>query len=135
MTSIIRKMFFTLSILCLFTTVYADPLSTGYQDLLGEWVNSDPDTQGITRLIFETRDNETLVKTFGRCTPVECELEATALKFENGLPGNVSYEEPQFTMSLKPLLLANSVLQVQVTKQLLDSNATTRQYVITLIKK
>ena len=42
-------------------------------DLVGTWVNVDPDTRGLTKLIIKA-DKDTLlqVRAFGSCSPTDC---------------------------------------------------------------
>jgi len=51
----------------------------------GNWINDDPNTEGITRLII-TNDGQTLnVHGFGRCTPSDCDWGTRSGRF-NGEP-------------------------------------------------
>jgi len=127
--------FFVFTFLIFSSSAYSDSLRSEYQALIGEWANSDNDSQGITRVIFESTEDATLVRTFGKCQPVECELDVVPLETINGMPSVIDYEEPLFIMSLQPVLLAETVLQIKITKQLFDNKATIKEQVITLFKQ
>lgn len=44
----------------------------------GTWVNKDPNTRGITKVIISK--NESQIHTYGKCSPRDCDWKTTALK-------------------------------------------------------
>jgi hypothetical protein len=42
--------------------------------LVGEWVNIDLNTGGLTKVIITKENNELLINAFGKCHPEDCEL-------------------------------------------------------------
>ena len=43
-------------------------------ELKGYWINSDPDTKGITSLfIYEDREIGFVINIYGKCFPIDCE--------------------------------------------------------------
>ena len=41
--------------------------------LVGEWINIDPNTPNITKVIITIENNELSISAFGRCSPTDCE--------------------------------------------------------------
>ncbi len=39
----------------------------------GKWVNADPNTRGITRLVIEQDRSQLSVRAFGKCAPTDCD--------------------------------------------------------------
>ena len=126
---------FFISMILIPASSVAATINDSYHILFGEWKNTNENTQGITRITFINNDNGVIVKTFGRCVPTECELEDTYLVTKDGAPLEIFYEEPLFTMTLEPVLLASSVLQVKITKHFFDANATIKEKTIFLNKQ
>ncbi len=52
----------------------AMPASADISDLVGNWVNADPDTTGITRVVVTPAGgNHVNVQVFGQCHPTDCD--------------------------------------------------------------
>ncbi len=56
-------------------------------DFVGNWVNVDSDTRGITRLNIASGSGSPTIEGFGSCSPTDCKWGSTAL---NLLAHNVS---------------------------------------------
>jgi tetratricopeptide (TPR) repeat protein len=58
-------------------TKKSDAVSRKSSDMLGVWVNTDPDTGGITKIAIYEKDGATLIRAFGSCSPKDCDLGST----------------------------------------------------------
>jgi hypothetical protein len=58
----------------LFTSARAEP-----RDYLGEWVNKDPSTRGLTRLRIFREGSGWKIQAWGRCSPEDCDWKAVDL--------------------------------------------------------
>jgi hypothetical protein len=43
------------------------------QDFIGTWVNTNPNTRGITRLVVTQVDGALRIRVFGKCQPTDCD--------------------------------------------------------------
>lgn len=56
------------------------PVLAAPQDFVGTWVNTNPNTRGITRLVVTSTGANTLsVQAFGKCHPTDCDWGTTQL--------------------------------------------------------
>ncbi len=44
----------------------------GIEDVMGTWVNVNPNTRGITKLVITSRRGRVYVKAWGKCHPTDC---------------------------------------------------------------
>lgn len=51
----------------------ATPASAHINDFVGNWVNNDSDTSGITRVVVTRAGSHLTVRVFGQCHPVDCD--------------------------------------------------------------
>ena len=50
-------------------------------DFVGNWVNTDPNTRGITRLVISSAGSNRLnIQVFGKCRPTDCDWGSTRLR-------------------------------------------------------
>lgn len=94
-------------------------------DLLGEWVNVDPATGGLTRMTIE-RPDRFVVHGFGACVPSDCDWgEEGASILRNGL---LAVYEPGFKVNTLTIrLLRDGRLHVHSVNEFIDG--TDRDYV------
>jgi hypothetical protein len=52
---------------------YSNAFGQAGDDIAGEWVNVDPQTRGMTRIIVAQDDTGWIVQAFGKCHPTDCE--------------------------------------------------------------
>ena len=50
---------------------------TQLNDMVGVWVNTDPDTRGITKIAIYEKDGATMIRAFGSCSPTDCDMGST----------------------------------------------------------
>lgn len=65
-------------------TVEVREAGSELDDFVGEWVNVDPETRGLTRIIIEREGDVPLVQGFGRCHPKDCDLGMTKGRLVRG---------------------------------------------------
>ncbi|SRR5579883_732078 len=58
----------------------ANPAFAAPSDFIGTWVNTNPNTRGITRFIVTSAGNNKLnLQVFGKCHPADCDWGKTTL--------------------------------------------------------
>jgi hypothetical protein len=90
-------------------------------DYVGEWVNVDPKTRGITRLLVQRSGPALTIHTWGRCHPSDCDGGAATA---NPLGENVSHSADQPIVSLSATFL-RSFEEERLTLRLLEPNKLT----------
>jgi len=70
-------------------------------DDLGEWINVDPNTQSITRIVIVKNDSSLTVHVWGKCEPTDCDWGAVSVPYQ-GQPFVAVYT---FTFAVKTLTM------------------------------
>ncbi len=112
--------------------VPASPAVASTSQFAGVWINSDPNTSGITRIIISVAGDQVTVQAFGKCTPTDCDFgPSTAYAYANSVSANLATAAQaitaQFTLSFKVTTLTinlgrNNTLQVQSFDRFTDSS-------------
>jgi CARDB len=91
---------------------FSGSLSADTSDFIGEWVNVDFDTRGITRFVLSpTADNDILkIEVFGKCHPTDCEWGDTSLSLYGA---NVSDSDYQFASARYEKGFADTIITME----------------------
>jgi hypothetical protein len=79
-------------------------IGPGIDEFVGDWVNVDPDTRGMTRLIIEkVNDNTISFQGFGQCQPTDCDWGIISVPFTPPTPVGTyefGYKQSRITLQL-----------------------------------
>lgn len=99
--------------LFLILTAFSSASAASRVDYVGAWMNDDPDTRGITRILIQTSGTKGLeVNAFGKCTPMDCDW-GTASAIFYGDPFVVSYASSISTRTLTISLLTPTTMHIR----------------------
>ncbi|MAU70869.1 MAG: hypothetical protein CML04_02150 [Pseudozobellia sp.] len=93
------------------------------QEYLGEWVNTDPNSKNVTRLVIENSGKLT-VRAFGKCAPKDCELgEVELFLISDSVDNEANLLPFNYAMAIWHLDYAEHVMRLKVrNSQLLIEN-------------
>ena len=94
-------------------------------DFVGTWVNDDPKTEGMTRLIIGQTGNKVTVHGYGKCHPTDCDWGIISVPY-TGNPFTAVYEHGFKTNTLTIRLLDTNSLHVHSSNVFHDG--TNRDY-------
>ena len=97
--------------------------TSGVNDFVKRWINTDPKTQGITRINIEKQGNSLLIHSYGECSPTDCDWGTVNVPYQ-GSPISVSYRFSFKTTTLS-LSLQGNRLYAKGLDQYTDSSGRT----------
>ncbi|NIA16889.1 MAG: hypothetical protein GWO86_00935 [Planctomycetes bacterium] len=99
--------------LLLFFLVVSPAVAVSRSDFVGAWMNDDPATGGITRILVKTSGTSDLeVNAFGKCVPMDCDWGFASAAF-SGNPFVVVYTSGHAVVTLTMDLLTPTTMYVK----------------------
>ncbi len=115
------KKVFILTISTLF--LFSMSVNAQMRSFVGNWVNTNSNTSGMTRLVVSASGNRAYIHAWGQCSPRDCDWGRTnATKFYTGVSSNVvsglmgNYSQSGIRRMIILKKLRGNLLQAQVLK-------------------